>query len=229
LARGKWVWGRSTKPKRPGPPFRCVTEKALGPDHPSVSTPLSNLAALYFAQRDWARSADFSRRSTSVIIRRTQRGSNDLGQAVSGKRKGEAEQNSNYFWGLLKAVHRLASEERGGHAVLAAEMFHTAQWAVASEAADSMRLVAARTANGNRALAGLARERQDLVGEWQAKDKELISARSEPPARRNGQSETGLFERLAAIDARISQIDRTLVSDFPDYAALIRPEPLGGC
>ena len=33
--------------------------------------------------------------------------------------------------------------------------------------------------------------------------------------------------RLAAIDARIAEIDRRLAADFPDYAALARPQPLG--
>ena len=86
--------------------------------------------------------------------------------------------------------------------------------------------MAARRARGDSALAPVARERQDLATEWQAKDKELIAARSEPPARRNGQHETALFDRLAAIDDRIAQIDKTLVREFPEYAALIRPEPL---
>ena len=33
--------------------------------------------------------------------------------------------------------------------------------------------------------------------------------------------------RLATIDARIREIDRRLAADFPDYAALARPQPLG--
>ena len=40
-------------------------EKALGPDHPDVATALNNLAGLYFAQRDWARAADYWRQSTA--------------------------------------------------------------------------------------------------------------------------------------------------------------------
>ena len=112
----------------------AIREKALGPDHPDVGTSLNNLAALYFVQRDWARAADFWRRSTGVIVRRAQRGTDDVGQALTGKRKSEAEQASYRFWGLVKAVHRLASEGRGADASLAREMFQTAQWAQGSEA-----------------------------------------------------------------------------------------------
>ena len=91
-------------------PSRCTSarspsiEKALGPDHPNVGTSLNNLAALYFVQRDWARAADYWRRSTGVIVRRARRGTDDVGQALTGKRKGEAEQSSYQFWGLVKTV-----------------------------------------------------------------------------------------------------------------------------
>jgi tetratricopeptide (TPR) repeat protein len=94
----------------------AVIEKALGPDHPDVGTSLNNLAGLYFVQRDWARAGDFWRRSTGVIVRRAQRGTDDVGQALTGKRKGEAEQLSYRFWGLVKVVHRLASEGRSADA-----------------------------------------------------------------------------------------------------------------
>ena len=204
-----------------------ILEKSLGADHPEVGVALSNLAELHFLQRDWARAADYGRRSTGVIVRRARRGGDDLGQALTGKTKGEAEQNRYRFWGLAKAVYRLASERDTADAGLAGEMFKITQWVVASEASISLAQMAARQAKSGGPLARFARERQNLVEEWQAKDKELITARSEPTARRNVQTETLLFDRLAAIDARIVQIDKTLVSDFPDYAALTKSEPLG--
>jgi hypothetical protein len=46
--------------------------------------------------------------------------------------------------------------------------------------------MAARSAKDSPELTGLVRERQDLVGEWQAKDKLLISAKSEPPGQAQG-------------------------------------------
>jgi Tetratricopeptide repeat len=44
-----------------------IKEKALGPDHPDVGISLDNLASLYFSQRDWARAADYWRKSTGVL------------------------------------------------------------------------------------------------------------------------------------------------------------------
>ena len=66
---------------------RASREKALGPDHPDVGTSLNNLAVLYFVQRDWARAADYWRRSTGVIVRRAERGTDDVGASPDGKEK----------------------------------------------------------------------------------------------------------------------------------------------
>ena len=49
---------------------------------------------------------------------------------------------------------------------------------------------------GDNALARFVRERQDLIGEWQARDKLLIAARAEAPVRRNARTEAELNQRL---------------------------------
>ncbi len=105
-------------------------------------------------------------------------------------------------------------------------MFQTAQWAQGSEAAAALAQTAVRSAKGDGSLARFVRERQDLVAEWQTKDHQLVSARSEPAGQRNARLEQALAARLSAIDARIAEIDRTLARDFPDYSVLARPEPL---
>jgi CHAT domain-containing protein len=105
-------------------------------------------------------------------------------------------------------------------------MFETAQWAQGSEAATSFAQMAARSAKGSPQLAGLVRERQDLVSEWQVKDKLLIAAKSKLPAKRKADVETALAGRLTAIDARLAEIDRRLALDFPDYIALASPAPV---
>jgi CHAT domain-containing protein len=184
------------------------------------------LAGLYFAQSDWVHAADFWRRSTNVSVRRARRDSDDLGHATTGKKKGEAEQESLNFRFLVKAVYRMASQGPAADAGLASEMFRTAQWAVVSEAAASLSQMAARQAKGGGALARIVREHQDLVGEWQTRDKLLTTARSQPSDKRNAGAETALADRLSAIDARIGEIDRTLIRDFPDYATLASPQPL---
>jgi CHAT domain-containing protein/tetratricopeptide (TPR) repeat protein len=200
-----------------------LREKALGPDHPEVAQSFNNLALLSLGQNDVSGAADRWRRATAVLQRRALRGLTD---ASGGSTNGEAQRNSWYFAGLVKTTHRLAVEGRGDTKQMASEMFETAQWGVGSEAASSLAQMAARSAKDSPELAALVRERQDLVGEWKSKDRALIVARAEPPARRNPDAERALSERLAAVDARLGEIDKRLAKDFPDYAALASPRPV---
>jgi tetratricopeptide (TPR) repeat protein/CHAT domain-containing protein len=201
----------------------ALREKALGPDHPFVAQSFNNLALISLEQNDVSGAADRWRRATAVLQRRALRGLTD---ASGGSANGEAQRNSWYFAGLIKTTHRLAAEGRGDAKQMASEMFETAQWGVGSEAASSLAQMAARSAKDSPELAGLVRERQDLLGEWKSKDKGLIAARAEPPARRNPDAERAVSERLAAIDARLGEIDKRLAKDFPDYAALASPRPV---
>src|SRR5262249_14182367 len=113
----------------------AIREKTLGPDHPLVGQSLNNLAILKFAHEDWAGAVDYWRRGTAILLRRAQRGPADIGQAVTGKGKSEAEQLRYEFWGQIKAAHRLAKQDPLAEAKIAEEMFLTAQWAWGSEAA----------------------------------------------------------------------------------------------
>jgi tetratricopeptide (TPR) repeat protein len=204
----------------------AVKEKALGPDHPDVGQLLSNLAAVSFVQRDWASAAEYWRRSTALLIRPAQRGTTGVGQALTGKSKNKAERSSHQFWGLVRAAHRLAMQRRISNASLAREMFEMAQWAHGSEAASSLALMSVRGANRDAALGGLVRERQDLVEEWHKRDAERSAALSQSRDKRDRAAEAANVSRLTAIDARIAEIAKRLVANFPDYAALSRPTPL---
>ena len=198
-----------------------ISEKVLGPEHPDVSISLNNIASLRLARSDFVGAADHWRRATAVLQHRVIR---TLGSASGETLKGESQRKSWYFEGLVKTTYRLALEDRDG-ADRVASMFKTAQWAQVSEAAHSLAQMAARSASGTPELAVLARERQDLVSEWEVKDKRLIAFKSEPPARRNANAEKALADRLAVIDARLAAIDATLAREFPDYAALATPKP----
>lgn len=202
------------------------SERALGADHPNTILSASNLAALYFQQRDWPRAVQFWRRSTSAIAMRTERRAQDTGRAVTGKNRSEAEQLSWQFWGLVKAAYRLAPEGGAPDATSSREMFQTAQWALSSEAAQSLAQMAARSAKGDGALARLVRERQDLIAEWQKRDALRNAALGRETTKRDAKAEAENSVRIAAIDMRIASIDEHLAAEFPNYAALARPAPL---
>jgi len=203
----------------------AIRESAFGPDHPEVGGSLNNLAALAFGQGDWVRAADLWRRSTSMIIRRIDRGTSGPRTRSGEKARGEVEQSSHQFWSLAKAVYRLEPQLRGPDLNRTDDMFQTAQWAIASEAAQALAQMAARGAKGDPALAGLVRERQDLVNEWQVRDVARTAAVAQPPDKRDREREAANSTRLAQIDARIAAIDQRLATDFPDYASFINPAP----
>ena len=164
-------------------------ERVLGLEHPDTLVSINNLAALYFAQRDWPRAAQFWRRSTAAIAGRTRRGTLDTGQATTGKRKSETEQFDWQFRSLVRVVHRLAPEGRGPNEAASREMFEIAQWALSSEAAQSLAQMAARGARGDPKLAAVVRERQNLVTEWQKLELARNAARGQEAARRDAKAE----------------------------------------
>jgi len=202
----------------------AIDEKFLGPDHPTVATLLHNLGMLHFMKSDWARAVDLWRRSTSLIARRTEHGIEAIGQPLTGKAKSEAERSSWQFWGLVKAAYRLTKNSPGPG--LSADMFRKGQWAQGSEAAASLAKMAARGATANPKLAAIVRERQDLVAEWQQRDKARVAVASQLPDKRNREAEAANMARLAEIVTRIDVLDKRLGKDFPDYAALVSPKPL---
>jgi tetratricopeptide (TPR) repeat protein/CHAT domain-containing protein len=202
-----------------------IKEKALGPDHPDVGNALNNFAGLYVAQRDWGRAVELGRQAAAVLIRRTQRGSDSVGQALTGKRPQDTQQLSSAFFSLIKASNRLVSEPGNADPRLPGEMFQMAQWALASEAAQSLSQMAARSATDDVGLSTLIRERQDLVAEWQKRDQFRSAAVSQPPDKRDRNAESENVARLDAIDAQIAAIDKRLTNDFPDYAAFANPAP----
>jgi CHAT domain-containing protein/tetratricopeptide (TPR) repeat protein len=203
----------------------AIREKALGPDHPDVGQSLNNLAVLAYLQSDWARAAHLWRRSTAIVARRMERGVDRPGQDLTGESRSETEQLSWQFWGLVKAAHRLSQNAPIADGDLRREMFATAQWALASQAATSVAQMAIRGAKGDPALGVLIRERQDLVAEWRNRDRDHRGALARPSERRDRQAETRSLARLAATDARIGAIDRELAVVFPDYAAFASPAP----
>ena len=207
----------------------AIGEKTFGLEHPDLAVSLHNLALLYFQQGKWERAAESWRQSIGIIERREQRGEGadgeSPGQALTGKSRSEAVRSRNWFVGLVKAVHQLASQG-GAEAGSVSEGFVAAQQASASEAASSLAQMAARGAGGNRALGPLVRERQDLVREWQSRDRMRVAHLSLHPDKRNREVEAANVTRLGAVEARVGAIDKRMVTEFPEYAAFSRPRAL---
>jgi tetratricopeptide (TPR) repeat protein len=200
-----------------GPLFKrslAIAEDAFGSDHPDVGAVLNNLAWLAYGQRDWARAAAYWRRSTNIIKLHAERGvSFGRGEVTSR----EARQFAWHFEGLLQTTYHLSAQDLGPNprATLGAEMFETAQWALGSEVASSLALMATRSTKGSAMLGGLVRERQDLVSEWQAKNRQLVAAKGEPWAKRKTDDERILADRISSIDARLAAGQKAQLGGAP--------------
>ncbi len=208
----------------------AVREAALGRDHPQVGRTLASLAELHFEQSDWAAAAEFWQRRTALVVEQNLRNASAFG-SPAGRRLSETNPARQSFAGLVKVGYRLSAAEQkaatsGWTVDLPGKMFVTAQWVQGSAASSSLAQMAARGAAGNANLEAIARERQDLVAEWQRLDAAHAANVSRASEERDRAAEAASSARRAAIDARIGSIDQRLKTEFPDYAALARPEPL---
>ncbi len=201
-------------------------ERLYGRENPDALIVVSNLALNYFAQSDWLSAAQYWRREAAAIAKEDQREAQDIGQGPAGMKKSAAQRESYVFRNLIKAVTRLTPEGQSPDPAASRETFEIAQWASGSEAAASLSQMAARGAKGNRALAVLVRERQDLVAEWQKRDASRIADLAQPPEKRDRKAEAENLARLAAIDARIVGLDKRLAAEYQDYTSLASPAPL---
>ncbi|MBO0766292.1 MAG: tetratricopeptide repeat protein, partial [Hyphomicrobiaceae bacterium] len=201
----------------------AIREAALGREHPDVAASLNSMAMLAFSRSDWAGAADYWRRSTGILQGRAERG------LVAGRGEVFAEEARRLDWqflGLVKMTHRLTARDRWpAGRTPASDTFETAQWSLASDAAASLAQMSARSATGSPELADLVRQRQDLIGAWHVQEKMLIATKGAEPGKRNAPAEKALADSLAGIDARLAAIDKRLLNEFPDYAALSRPTP----
>ena len=80
-------------------------------------------------------------------------------------------------------------------------------------------------AKGDARLSALVREQQDLAAAWRRRDDARTTALSLAPGKRDLTAEAANVDRLAAIDAHLTDINRRLAAKFPDYATLSDPEP----
>lgn len=197
-----------------------IIERSLGPEHPSTATVLENLAGLAYVQEQWSKAVKLYRRSLQARLLRARRSV----EATDRRQRRGSGPNRLAIALLIKSAHR--SLAGGRDAALQSEMFIAAQWATASAAGTALSQTAARLAAGNATIDNLVREQRELAAEWNLKNKLLTEALAEPPARRKPESETLWRARLAAIDARVAEIDKALKEGFPDYSAVANPAPV---
>ena len=198
-----------------------IWEKAFGPDHPNVAKSLGNLAALYNDQGRLTEALDHIRRATAIHRTRAKAGA---GKSASGALS-EQKKERPYFALHLDIAYQVAAGDPPQEPALHGEAFEVSQLARATAAASAVAQLGARFAAGEDRLAQLVREHQDTLGLWQTLDAALIEEVSKPPDERNAEVEKSLRTELAAADKRLTELDRVLADEFPQYAELANPQP----
>ena len=97
-----------------------------------------------------------------------------------------------------------------------------AQRALAADAPARAAHFAARLANSDSDLGKRLREQRDLAREIELGDQRLISALS----RRDKSGADILRKQRVLLDGRLNSLTTRLAQDFPDYVALVAPDPL---
>jgi CHAT domain-containing protein/Tfp pilus assembly protein PilF len=220
----------------------AIREKALGPDHRDVARSLSNLAALYTDQGRFAEAERLYQRVLIIQEKALSPGYPDI--ALTLNNLASLYVDASRYADALPLVRRAAqmgfpnkfvylavlsgavSKSSMADADALAEGYKVVQRATSTAASKAVNQLAARFAAGNDRLAQLVRNDQDLSFENERLNKVIVEAASKEPSRRDPTSEQQIRGRLRAIASERAQIGTSLSQQFPDYAALARPEPL---
>lgn len=207
----------------------------LGPQHPSLAEGLTDQAELLadMGPSQHAKAISAAREAMGIVrARRAGRLSGAASGDVSGVQQTLTRANAEdatrvdplagAFAAFLRASWLrsmdVASEGNG----LRADAFTAAQDLGTSAAAQTMAQTAARAAAGSDGLANLVRKQQDLSERAREIDGRLLEALTSGDTKRAAAART----ELGKVGANLTEANRQLRRDFPDYAELVQPGAL---
>jgi CHAT domain-containing protein/Tfp pilus assembly protein PilF len=220
----------------------AIREKVLGPEHPDVARSLNNLADLYERQGRTADAGPLYQRA--LAIRERALGADHPDAATSSNNLASFYQAQGRTADALPIIEKMIAS---GHAQLRVALpvlfdaqrqqlmpaekalddaLDAVQRGTQSSAASAVNKLAVRLAAGSDRLAQLVRRDQDLAAEAEALDKAILATVSKERSKRDAVSERRSRERLAALSAERTALQKTFAVEFPDYAALSNPQPL---
>ena len=220
----------------------AIDEKALGPDYPDVARSLNNLAALYSEQGRYAEAEPLSKRS--VEIREKALGPDHPDVANSLNNLSRLYDAQGRYADALPLVRTTIANKTAATGAALPVLFgaqdakliaadeaiddglNVMQRASQTSAGEALNALAVRFAAGNDRLAQLVRKDQDLASEGASLDKAIIAAVSNEPSKRDAAAEQRIRDRIAAVAKERNDLQTVFTREFPDYAALSRPEPL---
>ena len=197
--------------------------RRYGDDSPELRSALADVGRARFAAGDYAQAAAAFERSVAMTEKLAAIDAGVAFASRTGAVEDQAIARAAVYDFLIKSWDRMAEKDETLRADLSDRAFRTAQRVIESQAASALAQMAARQAAGDGELAGLVRERQDLVAEWQAADRAVAALRGDGGKAADA---AAVAARLDAADARIRAIDSVLSSSFPAFASLQKPSAL---
>ena len=194
-------------------------EKTMGAEHADHATAALNFAGFLLAAGRLVEAVEWYEKGSRIVSARQRRQGQTRVRIASDRAKSEAARASGALGNYIKAAFRHAGKSPRERDALAARAFEIAQWRQESDAAASIAQMAARQATGRGPLAELVRERQDLALAWQSLDTARSAALAEPPVNRKPDQERARTAEIARIDERLTELDRRLAAEFPEYAS----------
>ena len=150
-----------------------------------------------------------------------------MAAAVVKDRRARAEAAPDEFASFVLAALRQSRADGRNLQSLTDEAFRAAQVPRAGAAAQAIAQMSARLAAATPEIAALTRELQDGYAGVDGSRRELAAAMSKPAAERDASVEDAIKRRIAAQSTALDAIDQRLQREFPDYAGLQSPEPVG--
>lgn len=204
----------------------AIHEKTLGSVHPHTASNINLLASIYFRKGEWGKAVENWRRNLSIFEKRKLLYTKNINAKYTETGKDELSQGAWRLKMLLKSLYHLRTNDAESDRELALESFKVAQWVNTSLAAASLNQMSIRHVKDSVAFAKSVRERQDLIEEWQALDKQVLAVHSQSPDKRNEIREQNARIRLKEIDDRIAVLENRLKKEFPEYSHIATTEPL---
>jgi CHAT domain-containing protein len=203
-------------------------DMSLDRDHPQRAPLLHNLGWLYARQPNWRKAVDYLGQALVIYDKQARRGSQSPAGELSGLPTTNLASHRSAVSDFVYAATNFVVRERAAAQSIGFDIMDRmldATQQMPSAASVSLAQMSARRIRDAGPLARLVRERQDLVLEWQDRDKRLFE-RLLRGAGADAKDRIADRERLGEIDRRIADLDRTLARDFPEYATLTNPPPL---
>jgi tetratricopeptide (TPR) repeat protein len=178
----------------------AISEKSFGPDALYTARALNGLTLLYDEQRRYAD-------ALPLVIKSIAHGSATTEAALPALFGAQAA-------GLVPANEGL------DHSL------NVVQRANQTSTGEALKALAVRLSSGTDRLAELVRRDQDLAAEAKGLDKQIVAAVSAAPSQRHAVAEQSIRNRIAVIVKQRDELGGIFAREFPDYAALSRPQPL---